>query len=368
MLLDSIFLMPLRTALLVGVIMSPNAPVESAEIRFHSDCVPAGNLVRLGDVADIVTDDKQLATSLAVVELFPAPAAGDRLVVTAREICDRLELKRINLAPHLVGGARKINVLSVVEPRVQVAPKLRVSDTQRQQARLRIRTAILEHLGKHTPVTDAWKSTFELSDTDVRDIVHSSGKPVAHGGSEPWTGAQGFTIRLSVTDSEREIKVSAEITAAGEIVVAIRPLGRGVVIGRADVRLETPANADAAEGAFSRLEDVIGSETVKTIGADKPVTTDAVQAQLLIRRREVVTVFVRSPGIRIRTTCRAVDDGAQGDLITVESLTDRKTYFARVCGPQEVEVYSGGGEAKSNVREREPVATAARGALSMKGR
>ena len=42
--------------------------------------------------------------------------------------------------------------------------------------------------------------------------------------------------------------------------------------------------------------------------------------------------------MQVRTTARAREDGSQGDLITVESLTERKPFFARVCGPQEVEV------------------------------
>jgi hypothetical protein len=63
-----------------------------------------------------------------------------------------------------------------------------------------------------------------------------------------------------------------------------------------------------------------------------------------------VTVFARCPGVRVRTTGRALEDGALGDLVTIESLADRKSFFARVCGPQEVEVFAGAGQAAAIAR------------------
>lgn len=58
----------------------------------------------------------------------------------------------------------------------------------------------------------------------------------------------------------------------------------------------------------------------------------------LVRRGEMVTVFARSAGVRVRTTARAYDDGALGEQIIVESPANRKKYVARVTGPQEAEV------------------------------
>ena len=53
-----------------------------------------------------------------------------------------------------------------------------------------------------------------------------------------------------------------------------------------------------------------------------------------------MTVYARSPGIRVRTVGRVRDNGSLGDLVAVESLLDRRTYFARVSNVREVEVYA----------------------------
>ena len=93
-------------------------------------------------------------------------------------------------------------------------------------------------------------------------------------------------------------------------------------------------------GDFHTLADVVGKETTRAIAAGKPLTRDAVRPPVLVRRGEVVTVYARAAGIRIRTMARARDDGGEGELVAVEPLTDRNTFFARVSGIREVEVFA----------------------------
>ncbi len=70
------------------------------------------------------------------------------------------------------------------------------------------------------------------------------------------------------------------------------------------------------------------------------VTTDAVRQPLAVHRGEVVTVLARAGGIRIRTNARAREEGSVGELVAVESLLNRSTYYARVSGTREVEVFA----------------------------
>ncbi len=97
---------------------------------------------------------------------------------------------------------------------------------------------------------------------------------------------------------------------------------------------------DDQNGAFHALDEAVGKQTTKAIAEGKILTPDAVQPPLLVRRGDVVTVYARTAGIRIHTTARAKDNGAEGDLVTVESLSDRRSYTARVCGPRETEVFA----------------------------
>ncbi len=84
----------------------------------------------------------------------------------------------------------------------------------------------------------------------------------------------------------------------------------------------------------------MGHELVRAVGTGLPVTSDALRPPLAVHRGEVVTVLARAGGIRIRTNARAREEGSVGELVAVESLSNRSTYYARVTGSREVEVYA----------------------------
>jgi flagella basal body P-ring formation protein FlgA len=215
-----------------------------------------------------------------------------------------------------------------------------VNDALRRQAEARVRTAVIDYLRGACDATAAWQVRFTLTDDQVQLVIRSSAKPLVHGGAEPWTGTQRFAVTVATADSAHQITLEATVAPAEQIVVANRAIGRGERLSEADVRLAAPSYIVAPETALHSLEQVVGRETTRSLAVDSPITTDVVQSPLLVRKRDIVTVYARSPGIRVRTTGRATEDGALGDLILIESLAQRQTFFARVCGPQEAEIYA----------------------------
>ena len=138
--------------------------------------------------------------------------------------------------------------------------------------------------------------------------------------------------------TEREAAERASLPET--VVVAARSLSRAAVISAADVRLEQRMAGEAQRGEYHSIEQVLGQQTTRAIDAGRALTAASVRPSVLVRRGEVVSVFARSPGIRVRSVARARDEGSLGDLIAVESFEGRKTFLARVSGIQEVEVYA----------------------------
>src|SRR6185295_13221205 len=124
------------------------------------------------------------------------------------------------------------------------------------------------------------------------------------------------------------------------VVVTTQALARGAIIRRGDVQLQPGQPAEGSVRVYQSLEDVLGKETTQVITVGQILDDSLVQHPLLVRRGDIVTVYARSAGIQVRTTARAREEGAHGELVTVESLADRKTFFARVSGPQEVDVFA----------------------------
>lgn len=333
-------------------LLSAAGSIAAGEIRFRGESAPKGNVVRLGDVAEVVDDDPEAAAKLSAAELCPAPSPGEKLMLSSRDICDRLRMRGVNLSGHSLSGASRVTIYSASQPTAKPNKELPPSESLRIQAEARVRAAIVEYLQNYTEATAAWSIDFKLSDDQVRLICRASAKPALQGGQEPWTGEQQFQIAIGTADSVRQFALSATIAQAAPVVVARRAIGRGVVLNRADVELRMPTTSEGAEGAFLKLEDVVGRETARSLSEGSSLTADDIRAPLLVRKRDVVTVYARSPGIRVRVTGRAVEDGALGEVITVESLADRKTFFARVSGAQEVEVYARADQATAAAASR----------------
>jgi flagella basal body P-ring formation protein FlgA len=311
----------------------------AAEIRLRPQCMASGPLVKLGDVADIVTADKRQADALAAIELFPAPAAPQQRFLRVRELQDLLLLRGVNLAEHQFSGSSQVSVSAGVPATTRPAAGQAPSISAVRRASRRVCEAVAKHLQEKASADQPWVVDAELNEQQARLFADAAATISITGGQPPWTGTQHFEVAVRSAQGVAHFPLDARVTVPGVVVVTVRALQRGTVIRLGDVEMqrETPGSEDT--GAFHTPEEVIGRETTKAIAAGRPLTPDALRAPLLVHRGDVVTVYVHSAGIRIRTTARCRDDGSQGDLVAVESLLDRSTFFAQVSGVREVEVY-----------------------------
>jgi len=308
-------------------------------VRFREECRCPHAVVRLGDVAEILAVDPQEAAGLAQVELFAAPPAGEKRIVRAQQIQDQLLLGNINLAHHRLAGASQIVLYgSAVEtPAPTERPARAVSTGEMTRAGDIVRRAILRHLKQQPGPAQAWEIRAAIEEQQARSILAAQGEVTASGGSPPWVGAQQFTLIFQISNGPAEFHVSADVTLPPAVVVAVRPLARGAIVQPSDVELR-PGTSNIIPGAIGSLAEAVGLETARVLFAGQVLDSQAVRRPVLVHRGEVVTVYARAAGVQVRTTGRARDDGSFGTPVEVESLLDRSIIFARVSGPQEVEV------------------------------
>ncbi len=313
--------------------------VRAAEIVLRDTYQSSGPVVTLGDVAEVLGSDQRANEQLGRVDLFPAPTAGRQRFVRVREIQDILIRRGENLAKHRFSGANQVAV-SHGERVEKVVFEKPINASLRRSANRRVHSAILDYLRMNVSESK-WNIEVSLTPEQVRRMQGSVRRIMVSGGAAPWIGTQRFEIIAQRNQGQPvRLRVEALVGLPPSVVVANRPIPRNAIINAADLSLSSEVPRNSAMQAFSSIEEVAGSQAVRNIATGMIVDHESVRAPLMVRRNEIVTVTARSGGIRVSTDARAKVDGSLGDLIQVESLHDRTTFYARVCGSREVEVYS----------------------------
>jgi flagella basal body P-ring formation protein FlgA len=201
-----------------------------------------------------------------------------------------------------------------------------------------VEAAIAKFLARNVDADRDWQVSVELTDDQIRVVQNAYGRLAVEGGAEPWHGPQRFVVAVGATEAQFVVEAQVQLPAA--VVVAARPLAKGDIVRASDVALDEAKRGAAQKGAFHSIDEIVGQEAMRPIAAGQVLDADYVQPPLLVKRGDVVTVYAYSSGIRIKTTGRARQPGAKGELVEIESLVDRKRFFARVADVQVVEVFA----------------------------
>ncbi len=341
----------------------------AADITLRERVIPQASVIRLGDIAEIKTADRQEARRLAAVPLMPAPAPGTQQFLRKREVADMLEASGIELKDIHFSGAEQVALASRASVQTaqfeQTANKNetpanrhaailagvavpnageQVSVAKTDELNTLVRQVIGDYAKSLTDRADVNRIECKLSERQLARLSAATSSPVCSGGNEPWTGRQEFTLSFTTAAGKEQLTVHADIgQAAVPVVVAIRPVPRGNVVTAADVEvrmLDTATKSANKRIVFDTVDAVIGKEARQALQPDSIVYTDLIQSPILVKRGEVIAVGAASGGIRVRTSAKAVQDGSHGDLIQVETLDSKQKFDVRVVGLREAAVYS----------------------------
>ncbi|MGW8257362.1 MAG: flagellar basal body P-ring formation chaperone FlgA [Thermoguttaceae bacterium] len=326
-----------RILISFAVVLIAVGQARAAELRLRRQCAAHSAVVKLGDVAEIFSDNVYETKKLAAMELFPAPTTSRQRVLRLRELQDLLTLRGVNLAEQQFSGSSRILLTSASEAGAD-QDQITIAVAKRSQRR--VQDAVLQYLRSKAAFQGTPTLQFELLPALARAAANSTGSISISGGSAPWTGIQRFEATIDAPDGPSRWVLQVRVSAPLTYIAALHSLSRGQTIRETDLKEmhEAPRNLQA--GTFHAAEDLIGKQTTRAIVEGKIFTSDDVQSPLLIHRGDITTVYARCAGIKVHATARAREDGALGDIVTLETIHDRKTYQARVCGAREAEVFA----------------------------
>jgi flagella basal body P-ring formation protein FlgA len=357
--------------------------VSAVDVKLRERVAPKSSVVRLGDVAEISSADRQEARKLAAVPLMPAPAPETERFLRKREIADMLEASGVELASIHFDGAEQVAVggASRVEQTVYIAPVSTqekvpspnplpdgdgfqsrnrhaailageqlpsalpdLDDTQADAVKSQLCRIVGDYLKAKSGKAIVGRVDCNASDRQLSQLAAATSPPVCDGGSDPWTGRQKVTLTFTTTTGRVSVPVFADVAEPpAPIVVATRSVARGDVVTAADVEvrmIEPSAKTSGQRAVIDSTSKIVGMEARQPLQAGEIVFADQVQAPVIVKRGDLITVSSQSGGIRVRTSARALQEGAKGDLIEVESLQGKQHYDARVIGLREAAVFA----------------------------
>lgn len=348
------------TGFTLAALIAGQCVASAAEIRFHAAVVAPRGIVRLGDVAEIISTSAEEARFLEGIALVPAPSADQPRLLKRQEAQQLLQLSGVNLREHRFSGAEltQINCPSIAKPAIvsEVSRAIQVVGVPTSvgtpakagtptiapvitngTVEARVGQAINSHLVRMAEYPADWQVEVALSPRVVQAL---DGKNIfrVEGGMSPWLGRQQFFVFAGDEAAPQRLPVEAEISGTARAVTVVRSIDRGVVLAAADVELQTVSLKSGVKLVFD-ANQVVGRETARALNAGQVVGADMFREIRLVRRGDDLQVVSVGAGVSISEPAKALADGGQGDAITVE-FGDRRKMTARVAGVRRAEVYA----------------------------
>jgi flagellar basal body P-ring formation protein FlgA len=283
---------------------------------FKSRATVSGEWIRVGDVADVRGQRNALAEEVRRLPIKEAPAPGEAVVVTRREIESALEAVPEGIRRPWEPAPLEITV--VRERRLLGAEEI---------------GRILEgHIRKNLPGGNIQVEVREVRNfeevalpAEARSCKVWISEPLRKGG---WVQAN-----LLFYENGKEIKrmnVSAQVDLYQKVVVADRYLKRHQEIQAEDLRVMPVNIQQLPPDAVTDPQEVLGKRMIVNLNGREPIRASLLEVPPLVKKGDVVNVILERNGLRISCLGEIKETGRKGDRVKLVNLGSKKELFGRV--------------------------------------
>ncbi len=269
-------------------------------------------LVRIGDILDN-------AGSLANVPIFRAPDIGTSGTVSTAQVLAALrphDLFRVDTAGlteiEVTRLGRAIAAAEIERSVVQALatqyhlgdPKILTVSFDREIRPLMIEPAVRADLQMTGMAYDTRSGRFDVT-------AEVPGSALARQAAPHYTGTLVQTI---------------------EVTVLTRALARGEVLKSSDVAIERRPKGEVPRDAADTGARLIGLAARQALRSGQILRSGDVVKPELIKRDDLITLIYEVPGILLTTRAKALETGAEGDVISVVNIQSKRTVQGVVTG------------------------------------
>ncbi len=307
---------------------APAAAQSYAQPRLKAQVVVAADIVRVGDMIEN-------AGLAADKPIFRAPDLGQTGAVPARAVLDAVR-------PF---GLIAVDARGIGE--VMVTHQSRVIAAADIEARIVAALTARHNVGK----ADSLKITF---DREVRpiELTMANGEPtLARLSYDPFSRRFDVTFELP-GNARAQWRYTGAAVETIEAAVVTRPLGRGDVIKAGDVVIERRPKNEFSNEPPARAAEVVGQAARRVVRAGQPLRNADLMKPEIVLKNDTVMIYYEVPGIVLTMRGKALESGAEGDLVSVLNVNSKRTIQGVVTGPGRVTVMGPGTAASTSSTAR----------------
>lgn len=144
-------------------------------------------------------------------------------------------------------------------------------------------------------------------------------------------------IKVSCKDKKNwSVFIPLTFTYWQQVVTAKHLISRNTVISADDIEITEQALIYQASDYRSNMNQVIGQSAKRTIAAGQAISQQTLKPARWIKRGDQVTIIASSPRIEIKMSGMAMNDGSQGQQVSVRNKSSKRIIKAVVVAPGEV--------------------------------
>lgn len=148
-----------------------------------------------------------------------------------------------------------------------------------------------------------------------------------------------FEAQINVPGRSRAlplIHVTGQATETVEVATLSRPIGRGDLIAKGDIRADRRPKSQASDAVTPA--EVAGLAARRPLREGQPLRAGDLMRPQHVERGGFVTLVYAGQGVSLSLKAKSLASGSAGDLISVQNLQSKKVVSGVVTGPSEVTV------------------------------
>lgn len=306
--------LPVFLLVVVAVFLQSSIAVAQAELVFRDTVFVSGTHVLLSDVAEIITEDSEIASDLNEVLISTIPPVNIPLHVDRRLVDYKLQQRRI------AGVSFSGSEQTVVFTKTVTIKGRELTEKARTFLEEKLQAVNLEK-EIHFPRIPS-DITAPESEISLEVIQKKFGRLKG-----------SFLVNIGVyTDGKlyRNVPVSVKVRTFEPVVTALRRISQGELITKDNVQLSFEETTGYNYDLVSNIALVAGKRTKLSISEGKPVLLKNIEDPPLVKKGDQVTIEVTRGGISISCSGTAVEEGRLGELIRVRRDDSNIEYRAKV--------------------------------------